>query len=33
MIELYYRLVLEGKRSIEQVPERYRVEVQVLLNA
>jgi len=33
MIELYYRLVLEGKRSIEQVPERYRAEVQVLLNA
>jgi hypothetical protein len=33
MIELYYRLVTEGKRTIEQVPERYRSEVQALLNA
>jgi len=33
MIELYYRLVKEGKRTIDQVPERYRAEVQALLNA
>jgi len=33
MVELYYKLVLEGRRTIYQVPERYRAEVQVLLNA
>lgn len=32
MIELYYRLVIEGIRTIEQIPERYRAEVQALLN-
>jgi len=32
MIELYYRLIIESKRTIEQVPERYRIEVQLLLN-
>lgn len=32
MIELYYKLVVEGRRTINQVPERYRAEVQVLLN-
>ena len=33
MIELYYRLVTEGKRTIEQVPERFRAEVQAMLDA
>ena len=33
MIELYYQLVIAGKRTIEQVPERYRAEVQEMLNA
>ncbi len=33
MIDLYYKLVSEGKRTIEQVPERYRAEVQAMLNA
>ncbi|WP_018213730.1 CD1375 family protein [Desulfitobacterium hafniense] len=33
MIELYYNLVIVGKRTIEQVPDRYRVDVQALLNA
>lgn len=33
MIELYYTLVKEGRRTIEQVPERYRVEVQAMLDA
>ncbi|OPX93979.1 MAG: hypothetical protein A4E53_00142 [Pelotomaculum sp. PtaB.Bin104] len=32
MIELYYRLVAEGKRTIDQVPERYRADVQALIN-
>lgn len=33
MIELYYRLVRENKRTIEQVPEKYRTEVQALLDS
>ena len=33
MIELYYTLVKEGRRTIEQVPERYRVEVQAMIDA
>lgn len=33
MVELYYRLVSENKRAIEEVPERYRVEVQALIDA
>lgn len=32
MIELYYRLVLEGKRSISEVPIQYRDEVQAKLS-
>ena len=33
MIDLYVRLVQEGKRSIDDVPIRYRTEVQTILNA
>lgn len=33
MVELYYRLVKEGKRTIEQVPLQYREEVQAKINA
>ena len=28
MVDLYYILVKEGKRTIEQVPERFRADVQ-----
>ena len=31
MVELYYTLIKVGRRSIDQVPERYRAEVQALL--
>lgn len=31
MVELYYTLIKEGRRTIEQVPERYRAEVQAIL--
>lgn len=31
MIELFYTLVKAGRRTIDQVPERYRAEVQALL--
>lgn len=33
MVELYYKLVTEGKRTIEQVPEQFRSEVQAKLDA
>lgn len=33
MIDLYVKLVKEGLRTIEQVPERYRTEVQGKLDA
>jgi len=33
MIDMYYKLVKEGRRTIEQVPERYREAVQALLDA
>jgi hypothetical protein len=33
MVELYYTLVKEGRRTIEQVPERYKADVQAMLNA
>lgn len=33
MAQLYYTLVKDGRRTIEQVPERYRVEVQAMLDA
>lgn len=32
MVQLYYILVKEGRRTINQVPERYRAEVQALLD-
>lgn len=31
MVQLYYTLVKEGRRTIEQVPDRYRAEVQAML--
>jgi hypothetical protein len=31
MIELYYTLIKAGRRTIDQVPERYRAEVQAML--
>jgi len=33
MVELYYKLVKEGRKTIDQVPERYQSEVQAMLNA
>ncbi|WP_156337110.1 CD1375 family protein [Paenibacillus dakarensis] len=33
MVDLYYKLVREGKRTIEEVPERFRMEVQEKSNA
>lgn len=32
MIELYYLLVKAGKRTIDQIPEQYRLQVQEKLN-
>lgn len=32
MVELYCRLVREGIRTIDEVPERYRAEVQAMLD-
>lgn len=33
MVELYYTLVKAGKRTIDQVPEKFRADVQALLDA
>lgn len=33
MVELYYKLVIASRRTLEQVPEKYRAEVEALLNA
>ena len=33
MIDMYVTLVREGKRTIEQVPLQFRLEVQAILNA
>lgn len=33
MVDLYVRLIQEGKRTIDDVPEKYREEVQAKLNA
>lgn len=33
MVELYCRLIREGLRTIDQVPERYRAGVQAMLDA
>ncbi|MGS0763700.1 CD1375 family protein [Syntrophomonas curvata] len=32
MIQLYYTLVRQGLRTIDQVPDSFRAEVQTLLN-
>ena len=32
MVDMYVKLVIEGKRTIEQVPLKYRAEVQAILN-
>lgn len=33
MGDMYVKLVREGKRTLEQVPERFRKEVEAILNA
>lgn len=32
MAKIYYRLILAGSMTIEEVPERWREQVQALLN-
>jgi hypothetical protein len=32
MVQLYYILVTDGRRDIEKVPERYRADVQSMLD-
>lgn len=32
MVDLYVRLIQEGKRTIEEVPEKYREEVRAKIN-
>jgi hypothetical protein len=32
VVSLYFKLVKEGRRTIEQVPEKFRAEVQALLD-
>jgi hypothetical protein len=31
MVDMYVRLVKEGRRTIDQVPEQYRAEVQTII--
>jgi hypothetical protein len=33
MAELYFKLVRDGRRTIDQVPEKYRAEVQAMMDA
>lgn len=33
MVELYYKLVKNGRKTLEQVPAKYRDEVKALLDA
>lgn len=33
MVDMYVKLVQEGKRTIEQVPLKFREDVQAILNA
>ncbi len=33
MVQLYYKLILAGMRTIDQVPVQFRAEVQTLLDA
>ena len=33
MVELYYKLVKNGRKTLEQVPTKYRDEVKALLDA
>ena len=33
MAKIYYRLVKKGEKTIDQVPEKFRAEVQELLDA
>lgn len=33
MVEIYYKLVKEGRRTIDQVPANLRADVQTLLDA
>lgn len=33
MAKIYYRLVKKGEKTIDQVPEKFRAEVQALLDS
>ncbi len=33
MAKIYYRLIKKGEKTIDQVPEKFRAEVQALLDA
>ena len=33
MAKIYYRLVLSGERTLESIPERWRTEVQALMES
>jgi len=33
MATIYYRMIKEGMRTIDQIPEKYRAAVQALLDA
>lgn len=33
MVKIYYTLIKEGRKTIEEVPQKIRVEVQALLDA
>lgn len=33
MVEIYYKLIKEGRRTIDQVPNHLRADVQALLDA
>ncbi len=33
MPEMYFKLITDGRRTIEQVPDKYKTEVQALLGA
>ncbi len=33
MVELYYKLIKAGRKTIDEVPEKFKAEVQALLNA
>lgn len=33
MVKIYYNLIMAGKRTLDQVPSKWRTEVEAMLNA